>query len=111
MPLSPIATSGPSFGADTSSGRNWSLARISEALLGDHTSSWDPQHRLSTPYVFDSRVDQDMSAPLSHYFISSGHNSYLTSDQIMGDCGTSTIIAVRGLIPLHGETRREVLHA
>ncbi|KAG1677591.1 hypothetical protein FOA52_014489 [Chlamydomonas sp. UWO 241] len=57
---------------------------------------WDPHPRLQTEYGeeewVEQRVTQDMNAPLTHYFISSGHNSYLTKDQLVGRAGTSTII-------------------
>lgn len=38
---------------------------------------WDTHHDVSAVYPFSKHgpPDQDMTAPLSHYFISSGHNS------------------------------------
>lgn len=45
---------------------------------------------LNPPFI--SQIHHDMTAPASHYFIFTGHNSYLTGNQLSSDCSDVPII-------------------
>nr|XP_029485515.1 1-phosphatidylinositol 4,5-bisphosphate phosphodiesterase delta-3-A-like isoform X2 [Oncorhynchus nerka] len=52
-------------------------------MLSKENNVFDPDH---------ARVYQDMTRSLAHYFISSSHNTYLTSDQVTGYSSTESYI-------------------
>ncbi|XP_042051444.1 phosphoinositide phospholipase C 6-like isoform X1 [Salvia splendens] len=65
------------------------------------------------------QVHHDMTAPLHHYFIYTGHNSYLTGNQLSSDCSETAIVralenGVRGieldLWPNSSKDNVQVLH-
>ncbi|XP_073130421.1 phosphoinositide phospholipase C 6-like isoform X2 [Henckelia pumila] len=75
------------------------------------------QDDLNNPIL--DQVHQDMTAPLQNYFIYTGHNSYLTGNQLSSDCSEIPIIkslenGVRGieldLWPNSAKDKIHVLH-
>ncbi|XP_030540558.2 phosphoinositide phospholipase C 2-like isoform X2 [Rhodamnia argentea] len=59
-----------------------SFEAFSKYLFGD----------INPPLSPNQGVHHDMDAPLSHYFIYTGHNSYLTGNQLSSDCSDVPII-------------------
>ncbi|KAI3458553.1 hypothetical protein Pfo_015216 [Paulownia fortunei] len=62
--------------------RGFNLEAFFKYLFGD----------VNPPLNPDLGVHHDMNAPLSHYFIYTGHNSYLTGNQLSSDCSDVPII-------------------
>ncbi|XP_073293132.1 phosphoinositide phospholipase C 2-like [Primulina huaijiensis] len=62
--------------------RGLDLEAFFRYLFGDINSPLNPK----------LGVHHDMDAPLSHYFVYTGHNSYLTGNQLSSDCSDVPII-------------------
>ncbi|CAL5060881.1 unnamed protein product [Urochloa decumbens] len=68
------------------------LPRLARPLLAlDDFHRYLFSHELNPP-IRHPQVHHDMSCPLSHYFIYTGHNSYLTGNQLSSDCSDVPII-------------------
>uniref|UniRef100_A0A3B5KLN1 Phosphoinositide phospholipase C n=1 Tax=Xiphophorus couchianus TaxID=32473 RepID=A0A3B5KLN1_9TELE len=88
-------------------GEDASLTHSQSLILTYELNEWAQRNQFMTPNGFTIymlskencvfnpehlRVYQDMNQPLSHYFISSSHNTYLTKDQLTGDSSTESYI-------------------
>lgn len=68
------------------------VPRLARPLLSlDDFHRYLFSHDLNPP-IRHPQVHHDMTRPLSHYFIYTGHNSYLTGNQISSDCSDTPII-------------------
>ncbi|KAM3357076.1 phosphoinositide phospholipase C 6 [Capsicum galapagoense] len=97
--------------------RHHLIRRLNHSLELDDFLYFLFQDDLNGP--IKSQVHHDMTAPLQHYFIYTGHNSYLTGNQLSSDCSEIPIVkalerGVRGieldLWPSSGKDNIHVLH-
>ncbi|XP_044033523.1 1-phosphatidylinositol 4,5-bisphosphate phosphodiesterase delta-3-A [Siniperca chuatsi] len=88
-------------------GEDASLIHAQSLILTYELNEWAQKNQFMTPNGFTmymlskencvfnpehARIYQDMKHPLTHYFISSSHNTYLTKDQLTGDSSTEPYI-------------------